>query len=359
MAFHLSAMRLRSAGLATVAALSITLGSAVRASSPPSQAAGAAERPSALRYDAQTRGRVPIPTSERNLQTITAEPWVKVIDRATPLEGPAFDRDGNLYFCDVGSSRVLRITPSRRIAVALNQPGLVPGGLAFHRDGRLFIAAVGNFKAGSIDVFTAGESRAHPIVGTSAGYVPNDLVFDAQGGFYFSDFKGTATEPTGGVYYVSPDLKTVSPVLRRMAMANGIALSPDGKHLWVTEYAANRLLRLDIKSPGVLADGGSFVAYSFIGPAPDSMRADSEGNLYIAMNQQGRILVMNPAGIPIGQILLPGRQSGHNLLVTSMAFKPRTDEIYIVVNDGEGGAGASIFRARGFAKALLLFSHER
>ena len=67
------------------------------------------------------------------------------------------------------------------------------------------------------------------IVPVTAGYMPNDLVFDARGGLYFSDFRGISTEPKGGAYYVSPDFKTISPVLSRLAMANGIALSPDGK----------------------------------------------------------------------------------------------------------------------------------
>src|SRR3954467_12202144 len=53
----------------------------------------------ALSYDAQTRGPVPIPPSERGLQTVVAEPWFKVSDEGLVLEGPAFDREGNLLFC--------------------------------------------------------------------------------------------------------------------------------------------------------------------------------------------------------------------------------------------------------------------
>src|SRR4051812_24409486 len=47
----------------------------------------------ALVYDAQTRGPVPIPSSERGLQTVVAEPWFKVSDEGLVLEGPAFDRE--------------------------------------------------------------------------------------------------------------------------------------------------------------------------------------------------------------------------------------------------------------------------
>jgi sugar lactone lactonase YvrE len=50
------------------------------------------------------------------------------------------------------------------------------------------------------------------------------------------------------------------------------------------------------------------------------MRADADGNLYVAMYGQGRVMVFNKNGLPIGQVLLPGRRDGHNLRSTSMAF---------------------------------------
>src|SRR3954452_11876650 len=51
-----------------------------------------------LAYDDQTRGPVPIPASERGLQTVLAEPWFKVTEQRMVLEGPCFDRNGNLFF---------------------------------------------------------------------------------------------------------------------------------------------------------------------------------------------------------------------------------------------------------------------
>ena len=62
-------------------------------------------------YDTLTRGLVPIPPSERSLQTGMAEPWFKVSDEGLVLEAPAFDCDGKLLFCDVTGGRVLRLTP--------------------------------------------------------------------------------------------------------------------------------------------------------------------------------------------------------------------------------------------------------
>lgn len=89
----------------------------------------------ALTYDAQTRGPVPIPPSERTLQTVVAEPWFKVSRQPMVLEGPAFERNGNLLFCDLSGRRAMRLTPNKQLStvVRLNDAG--PGGLAFTRTG--------------------------------------------------------------------------------------------------------------------------------------------------------------------------------------------------------------------------------
>ena len=70
------------------------------------------------------------------------------------------------------------------------------------------------------------------------------------------------------------------------------------------------------------------------------------------------MLAFNTNGIPIGQVLLPGGDEGHHLQSTSLAIKPDTNELYIVTSDGSGGRGATVFRAKGFAKALPLYSHQ-
>src|SRR3954463_7355327 len=313
----------------------------------------------ALAYDAQPRGPVPIPPSERGLQTVVAEPWFKVSDEGLVLEGPAFDRDRNLLFCDLSGRRVLRLTPDKRLSTVVSLDQLGPGGLAIHKDGRVFIAAMDvTGGVGSIVALEPDGSGVQVVVPPEAGYMPNDLVFDAQGGFYFTDFRGASTDPQGGVYYVSPSFGTITPVLPRLAMANGIALSPDGRELWATEFSRNLLHRVELADVTAATPFGTAVAYHFTGPAPDSMRADADGNLYVAMYGQGRVLAFSRNGIPIGQMLLPGREESHNLRSTSMTIRPGTDDLFIVTNDGPGGRGATIFHARGFAKALKLYSHQ-
>lgn len=309
-----------------------------------------------LSYGSQSRNTVPIPPSEQMLQTVVAETWFEVTKENHSLEGAIFDSDGNLLFCDVTERCVLRLTPDKQLSVVVRFETLSPGGLAFHKDGRLFIAAIDmDRKEGGIFVLNKDSSGMQPIINTEAGYMPNDLVFDAAGGFYFTDFRGTLTELNGGVYYVSPDFSSVTSVLPRLSMANGIALSPDGRTLWVTEFARNLLHKVTLKTATAFSPVGTTVAYHFIGPAPDSMRSDTDGNVYVAIYGQGRVLVFSPHGIPVGQVLLPGREKGHNLLSTSLALYPGTTDLYAVTSDGERGMGAGIFHARVFGKGLSPF----
>ncbi len=312
----------------------------------------------ALTYDNYSRSQQPIPLAEQGLQTVVAEPWYKVSDQRLQLEGPAFDRAGNLWMVDVFNGRVLKLTPEHALSTVFEKKGLNPAGLAIHRDGRIFVAGLGDFvDKGEIIAFDPDGRNEQVIVPASRGMLPDDLEFDAQGGFYFTDFRGTSTQPTGGVYYVAPDLKTITPVLPNMAVANGITLSPDGKTLWTTEFSLNRLHKVALSAPAKIAPFGTSVPYHFVGGTPDSARTDADGNVYVALYTQGRVLVFNRNGQPIGQILLPLRDQGHNLLSTSMTFRPGTNDLYIVTNDGEGGSeGSQIFHAKGFAKGKLEFT---
>ncbi|PTE92145.1 lactonase, partial [Staphylococcus cohnii] len=118
-----------------------------------------------------------------------------------------------------------------------------PAAVKIHKDGRLFICYLGDFKStgGIFASDELGENFEAILSDISSEYCVDDLVFDSKGGFYFTDFRGYSTNPQGGVYYVSPDFKTVTPVIQNIAVANGVALSTDERILWVTETTTNRL----------------------------------------------------------------------------------------------------------------------
>lgn len=290
---------------------------------------------------------VPIPPGERDLPAIVADRPVLVRGAMKDLEGPVFLPNGDLLFSDVQGGRVMRLDPRGRVAEAFRLKGLNPGGMALGPDGRLYIAAADATGGGAVISVRLDGTQQRTIVPQSAGFAPNDVTFDAKGGFYFSDARGSIGEATGGVWYVGPDGAPPKSVVRNLAVANGVALSPDGKQLWVGEFALGRLFRITLKDATTPAPFGATTAYHFTGPAPDSMRVEaSSGRLYVAMYGQGRVLVFSPSGLPIGQILLPGRDGGQNLNLTSMAIRPGTNEMTIVTSDGEPGGNATVFHAR-------------
>lgn len=299
---------------------------------------------------------VPLPSDVKGLPTITAEPWLQIGEGpALFLEGPAFDRAGNLYISSLLEGRVLKITPDKKVTTILEQKGLLPNGIAFHKDGRMFIAcSSGKFISldpdGTNLTYIAPRYQGKPAVF-------NDLMFDAKGNLYVTDFIGHVGNPVGGLYRFSADFTKVEPVLEGLALANGIALAPSGNILWVVETG-----RADIVFVQLLEDGitirppaGCTVPYRFTGGGCDSMTVDADGNAYVCINGHGRIVVLNPKGIPITNVIIPGRDEGMHLAVTNVKFKPGTDEAYATVS---GKGGGWVYKFKGLAKAMVFFSEQ-
>src|SRR5688500_15077082 len=120
------------------------------------------------------------------------------------LEGPAFDRQGQLYVTDIPFGRVFRISPDGVWDQVAEYDGW-PNGLAVHRDGRIFVT---DYRRGVVllDPVT-GAVDAFLETALSEGFKGvNDLVFSAQGDLYFTDQGQTGMQdPSGRVYRYSAD----------------------------------------------------------------------------------------------------------------------------------------------------------
>ncbi|MFB7146035.1 SMP-30/gluconolactonase/LRE family protein [Agrobacterium deltaense] len=164
--------------------------------------------------------------------------------------------------------------------------------------------------------------------------------------------QGNNANPTGGVFYVAPDMKTITPILPNLSLANGIGLSPDGKILWATETGKGLLHRIELAGPTTIADYGLMIAYRFLGAKVDSLRTDEHGNVYVALYTEGRVLVFHSRGVRIAQVLIPEREQGELLGTTSLAIHPDTSELFITTNNDKGG-NAAIYRADAITEELL------
>ncbi len=307
-------------------------------------------------FKLQMRSKLPLPPELATLPNIKAEPWVQVSNSpGIVLEGPAFDRQGNLFVTSVREGRVYKVTPTKKVTIIFEKKEIRVDGSAFHKDGRLFVCCLtGELIAMNPDgsEITYIESRYHGKPTTM-----NDLVFDANGNLYVSEFSGTAVEPIGGVYRFSSDFKIVEPVVENLAKVNGVALSPDGNTLWLNEEMKSLLLEVTLPPEGAYYLQAR-VRYNFAGGANDSMAVDIEGNIYIAIIFQGRVIILNKLGIPIANVLIPGRDEGEHLTTTNVAFKPDTCEAYVTAASTDAANGAWIYKFRGLATGLKLFSHQ-
>jgi lactonase len=300
---------------------------------------------------------VPLPPDLQSLPTIEAECWVQISpDSNLRIEGPAFDREGDLFVTSPYHGRIFKITPQKQINTIFDNKNIKPIGCAIHKDGRLFLAC----GTGELMTMNPDGSDVNFITPRFNGKPEkmNDLVFDPQGNLYVTDFTGTVPYPTGGVYRFSSDFSRVDQILEHLAGANGVSLAPEGNVLWVGETFRNAILRIALQDDGVgisPVDGVCYAYYSTGVPGgPDSNKVDIEGNLYQCIVSQGRVVVLNAHGIPVANVVIPGRDEGMHLKSTNLAFKPGTSEGYITAG-GEGGP--CVYRFPALADGLLLFSH--
>lgn len=285
----------------------------------------------------------PVPPAEIGLQTVEAEYWFQLHNVKTlHTEGMCFDREGNLYCCGFYDGSVYRINPDTKEKVTVfHNDDYKPASVKIHRDGRLFICCLNKKEKGRVFSINPDGTGYRDIV---TGYSIDDLAFDPDGGFYFTELIGDVYNPVGGVYYVSPDYSTVTPFMTGMATPNGVAMSTDDSVMWITESHSGRIFRMmrtSYKTTNVV-----YQCTGFYGP--DSCEIDSDDNLYVAMCGQGKVLVFNYYGYPIAQILLPDRDKGWNLWCTHAAVRPGTKDLYIIACDDNGDKGSWIFKAQAF-----------
>lgn len=239
-------------------------------------------------------------------------------------EGPMLLPDGDLLVVEIARGTITRIGRDGRTSV-VSTPGGGPNGLALGPGGYLYLCNNGGFAwdrtgglirpAGQpadysggrierVDLATGKVERLYDRCDGIALKGPNDLVFDRQGGFYFTDHgKRRQREiDLGALYYAKADGSHIREIVQPMIQPNGVGLSPDEKTVYVAETRTGHLWGFDIATPGELRrgppheNGGRHLA----GPAAftsfDSLAVEENGNLCVASLVIGGINVIAPDG---------------------------------------------------------------
>lgn len=230
----------------------------------------------------------------------------KVSDQFSFTEGPAVDKQGNIYFTDQPNNKIFKYDTDGQITLFGEKMGR-SNGLYIDRKGNILSCADEKNELWSIDpkskkvkvLLTDYEGKKHN--------GPNDLWPDRKGGIYFTDpfyprpwwQHKTPFLATQNVYYLPKGAKQAIPVATDLKQPNGIVGSPDGKYLYVADIRDNKTYKYEIGKDGFLTNRQLFAPLG-----SDGITLDKDGNLYLT----GRgVTVFDPTGKRVMNIPVPSR----------------------------------------------------
>lgn len=278
--------------------------------------------------------------------------WINVqrggADTACFLEGPSFDRDGNLFVVDVAWGRIFRISPDgKKVELFVEYDG-EPNGLKIHRDGRIFVA---DYRHGIMvidpDTRAVKPHLDRSILDRFKGI--NDLVFASNGDLYFTDQGMTGMhDPTGCLYRLEANGRLVR-LLDNIPSPNGLVLSLDESAVFVNATRGNSVWRVPLWPNNHMPyKVGIFLQLSGALGGPDGLAIDSAGNLAVAHIGLGVVWLFSRLGEPLARI-----NSCKGLATTNLAYGgPDNRTLYITESDS-----GSILKAKLDTPGQPMFSH--
>jgi gluconolactonase len=255
---------------------------------------------------------------------------VEIVARGLQFPEGTLFVGNTLYFVDYSTSDVLRLAGDK-VETVWHQDGCGANGLGQVPDG-LLVACYDNNTVVAIsldgkllDTFRTDDA-GRPFTN------PNDFAADRKGGIYFTG-SGSDGADLGKVYYLAAG-RSVKEVAGGIHFANGLAVSPDGKLLYVAETKASRLLVFAIVLDGTLGERREFVKLADIladgrhdAFSPDGVRIDKHGNLFVALYNGGGLAVVDPNGKLVKRIDVPATHH------TNLAITPDGKFIYATAID--------------------------
>jgi gluconolactonase len=277
--------------------------------------------------------------------------WAIVNRRGIPvdsfIEGPSFDRDGNLYIVDIPYGRIFRISPAGEFQLVAEYDG-EPNGLKIARDGRIFIA---DYRHGlmMLDPRNGQVSSVLERRWSESFKGVNDLVFAGNDDIYFTDQGQTGLhDPTGRVYRLRTN-GTLDLIVGNVPSPNGLVLNGAEHILYVAATRGNSIWRIPLMPDGTASKVGIFVQLSASLGGPDGLAMDEEDNLAVAHAGLGAVWIFSRLGEPLYRI-----HSCEGLTTTNVAYGG-ADNKSLYITESESGC---VLVARVPVAGRLMVSHQ-
>jgi gluconolactonase len=241
--------------------------------------------------------------------------------------------DGSVLVVEIQRKTLTRVYPDGRLEIVA-QLGGGPNGAAIGPDGAAYVVNNGgaftfpehwkeegklglpeHYEGGfiqRIDLATGAVSVLYDSCEGKPLNAPNDIVFDAHGGFWFTCFgySDGETRRLGGIYYAKADGSQIIRWRSEQISPNGIGLSPDGKTVYWADSILQRLWAMDLTAPGVPVPDQGHMAGRVVVNLPemqwfDSLAVEADGRVCTATLFNGGITVIDPASgayehVPVG-----------------------------------------------------------
>ena len=217
-------------------------------------------------------------------------------------EGPAWSREGFLLFSDVPNDRIMKYVPGEKPSVfRVNSNGA--NGNAFDAQGRLYTCESRTRRVVRMDKKGDIQVLAEKWEGKRFN-APNDLVVRRDGHVYFTDPAFGAQADTReldffGVYHLTPKGE-LSVIAKPAGRPNGVALSPNGHVLYVTNSDEHNVRAYDVDHNGDASNERVMIAG--VDGVPNGVRVDEKGNLCVAGS---RVWIYDARGNVTGNLTTP------------------------------------------------------
>jgi gluconolactonase len=242
-------------------------------------------------------------------------------------EGPVWSREGYLLFSDYSRDRIYKYVPGQTPEV-WREGSNGTNGNTMDAQGRLYSCEYKARRVTRTDKTGKIEVLAERFEGKRFN-APNDIVVRRDGHVYFTDPLFTPLDQREidfyGVYHITP-AGQIEAIARMTTRPNGIALSPDGRTLYVANSDERNVRAYDVDAGGKTSNERVLAT---LDAGPDGMRVDAKGNLYFAARG---VQIYSPTGTLLGKIAVP--VSPRNLAFGDADMKT----LYLV--------GNSIFKVR-------------